>query len=145
LTDFNLNNQVRTTTFLNAIYMFIKSKPAASSSKALPVKKLVQDAVSAAEIASLLGDGYTGMVTVLGKFQVTPMMYHLVAGQLESIHLNLIEGVEYTAAELVGDSWWSYFDHAGKREMELCIKHFAANPAAKLIDTDLGTFELAAG
>ena len=115
----------------------------ASSDNALPIKKLVEDALNPSEIDSLLGEGSTEMVTVLGKFQVTPMLYHLVACQLETIRLNLIEGVEYAPWDLIGDEYWSRFGPTGKREMELCLKHFAANPEAKLLDTETGSFELA--
>ena len=121
-----------------------KSMIAASSRKALPVEKLAQGLVRSSEIAALFNeDGAPGLITVLGKYQVTPMLYHLVAHQLESIHINLIDGVEYTPSDLIGDEYWSRFGASGKREMELCLKHFAANPEAKLLDTETGTFELA--
>lgn len=120
-----------------------QTKNAASGGNALQVKKSVEDAVSSVEIDSLLGEGYTDMVTVLGRFKVTPMLYHLVACQLESIRLSLMQGVEYEPWDLIGDEYWSRFGAHGKREMELCLKHFAANPEAKLIDTETGTFELA--
>lgn len=117
---------------------------AASSGKALPVEKLAEGLVRSSEIVTLFNeDGAPGLITVLGKFQVTPMIYHLVAHQLESIHVNLIRDIEYTPSDLIGDEYWSRFGAPGKREMELCLKHFAANPEAKLLDTETGTFELA--
>jgi hypothetical protein len=102
--------------------------------------ELILNALRADEIENLFQQQEPVMVTVLGKFQVTPMLYQLVAGQLESIELNLIEGVEYTPKELIGDADWFSFDREGHREMELCIKHFAANEKSSLIDTRTGTF-----
>lgn len=63
-----------------------------------------------------------------------------LAAQLESIELNLLEGEEYTPREIIGDCHWSSFGHDGHREMELGIKHFAANEKSSLIDTLTGTF-----
>lgn len=133
----------QTLIYWNLKKMKTKSK-AATCGKELSLEERVQNAFHASEIEALFDEGDVGMVTVLGKFQVTSLLYHLVAGQLESINMALIAGVEYTTAELVGDLCWSSLDDEGKREMALCIKHFATNPAAKLIDTETGTFISAA-
>jgi hypothetical protein len=50
--------------------------------------------------------------------------------------------IEYTPWDLIGDEYWSRLGAPGKREMELCLKHFAANPEAKLIDTETGKLAL---
>lgn len=80
------------------------------------------------------------MITVLGKYEVTPMLYALTAGQLDSIDSHLISGIGYTPAELIGDECWTGFRKEAEREFELCIKHFAAHPDAMLIDLKNGTF-----
>ena len=77
---------------------------------------------------------------VLEKYKVTPMLFHLVGVALESIQRNLIEGETYTPSELVGNENWEPHDRAWKREIELCLKHFAADPAFKLIATEQGAF-----
>ena len=78
---------------------------------------------------------------VLDKFQVTPMLFHLTGSCLENIQRNLIEGEMYTPSELVGDENWGPYDGAFKREIELCLKHFANYPDFGLRATERGTFE----
>jgi hypothetical protein len=117
-----------------------KATIVATGSKTQSVKKRPEDALHACEIATLFNPGDAGLVTVLGKYAVTPMLYELVAHQLDAIERNLLHDVEYTPAELMGDEYWSDFDSAGQREMELCIKHFAAHPDAILRDTLKGNF-----
>lgn len=117
-----------------------KTTSAATSSKTQPGKKRPEDALHAKEIVTLFNSGDPGMITVLGKFEVTPMLYELVASQLDIIDKHLIKGVEYTPLELIGDMWWCTFGEDGEREFELCIKHFAAHPDATLIDLKNGMF-----
>ena len=78
---------------------------------------------------------------VLKKYKVTPMLFHLAGVALESIQQNLIEDECYTPSELVGDEYWGARDRAWKREIELCVKHFATYPEFGLRDTEEGTFE----
>ena len=78
---------------------------------------------------------------VLEKFRVTPMLFHLVGVTLKSIQRNLIEGELYTPSELVGDEHWGPRDYAWKREIELCIKHFATYPEFGLRANGCGDFE----
>jgi len=68
------------------------------------------------------------------------MLYELVAHQIDAICRNLVHGTEYSPAELIGDEYWSNFGPEGEREMELCIKHFAAHPEATLLDLRNGAF-----
>lgn len=117
-----------------------KTRSIASNGKTPPVNKRPEDALHANEIATLFNLGDPGMITVLGKFEVSPMLYHLVASQLDIIDKHLIKGVEYTPLELIGDRWWCMFGEDGERELELCIKHFAAHPNATLFDLKTGTF-----
>ena len=81
------------------------------------------------------------LCTVLDKFQVTPMLFELVGVALESIQRNLIKGEFYTPSELVGDENWGHRDGAWRREIELCLKHFANYPDFGLRATERGTFE----
>ncbi len=85
------------------------------------------------------------LCTVLDKFQVTPMLFHLVGVALEDIRRNLIEGEMYKPSELVGDENWGPGDGPWKREIELCIKHFATYPEFGLRATGCGNFECVAG
>lgn len=115
----------------------------AKSSKAPPVNKRPEDMLDAEEISALFRQSEPGMITVLGKFEVTPMIYASVAQQLDSIFWTLVSDEEYSPAELIGDKDWSCFGPDGRRAMELCIKHFAAHPEATLIDLKNGMFALA--
>ena len=81
------------------------------------------------------------LVIVLEKFQVTPMLFELVGVALESIQRNLIKGEFYTPSELVGDENWGPWGGPWKREIELCLKHFALYPDFGLRATERGTFE----
>ncbi len=78
---------------------------------------------------------------VLDKFQVTPMMFHLVGTTLEDGNRNLIKGETYTAQELVGDQHWLPFDGEWKHEIELCLRHFATFPNFNLHYNEHGVFE----
>jgi hypothetical protein len=115
-----------------------------SQNKTMSFDERVQNALHADEIDALydeLAPGQdAGMVTVLNKYQVTPMLYTLVAKQLDSIALNLMNGIEYSPADLIGDGNWTEFDPEWRRELELCIKHFAAHPKATLKDLRNGNF-----
>lgn len=109
----------------------------------------VQNALHSDEIEALYDELEPGqrqaaeMVIVLNKFQVTPMLYSMVAKQLETIANNLLKDIEYSPGELMGDDCWTTFGSEGRREMDLCIKHFATHPNAVLKDTHRGTFKLA--
>jgi hypothetical protein len=104
----------------------------------------VSNALHGDEIHNLFNEREPGMVTALGIYQVTPKLYSIVAGQLDAISNNLMDGVKYRAAELIGDENYLKFGPGGKREMELCIKHFAAQPHSQLHDHKDGTFSLKA-
>jgi hypothetical protein len=123
--------------------MVKKTKAVAVENEEMSYEKRFENALHAFEIAALFDEKEPGLVTVLKKFRVTPMLYVLVAGQIDSITRNLIDGIEYSPADLIGDEYWSQFDEEGQREMALCVKHFAANPRSKLTDTETGTFVLA--
>ncbi len=105
--------------------------------------KPVELMFDADEILDTFDDpAYNHMVTVLGKFQVTPMLYHLVACHLGDIKMNLIDDCRYTADELIGDADWEQFKGPARREMELCLKHFATLPESYLMDSEKGYFTL---
>jgi hypothetical protein len=120
-----------------------KTKKVAVGSNAMSYEERFENAVHADEINALFDEQEPGLVTVLKKFRVTPMLYVLVAGQIDSITRNLIDGIEYSPADLIGDEYWSQFDKEGQREMALCVKHFAVNSRSTLTDTETGTFMLA--
>ena len=82
-----------------------------------------------------------GFCIVLEKFQVTPMLFHLVGTTLENGNRNLIKGEIYTAQELVGDQHWLPFDGWWRHDIVLCIRHFATFPNFNLRFNEHGVFE----
>jgi hypothetical protein len=84
---------------------------------------------------------FDDMCIVLAKFQVTPMLFHMVGVELENCYRSLITGEIYTPQELVGDQWWAPYDGAWRHEIVLCLRHFGAYPDFNLRYTDDGNFE----
>ncbi len=125
------------------IKMTKNAKAVALGNNEMSYEERLENAIHADEIEALFSEKEPKLVTVLKKFQVTPMLYHLAANQLDSIKNNLVDGFEYEASELVSDEYWTEYDWAWRRELELCIKHFAANPRSRLTDTKTGKFVLA--
>jgi hypothetical protein len=113
---------------------------------------LIENAIDPVEIDSLMNRlSNVGLVRVLGKFNVTPMLYHVTANELARIDKHLIKAVNYSVADLLGDRWWGMFaskgsnddgDGDGQREFDLSVKHFAAHPKSRLHDNKDGTFSL---
>ncbi len=104
----------------------------------------IQNTCEPTEIRALLDAHLSpgGFIQVLGKFMVTPMLYEYTAHQLSSISLHLIPGVEYTARDLVGETCWAEGDGSSgwRREIELSLHHFAANPDSPITDLKNGKF-----
>lgn len=100
----------------------------------------ILNAVTAHELEDLFQEQEPELIIVLGKFRVTPMLYKLVAAQLDDITQNLMEEVAYTPEDLMGDEVWYSFGPEGQREMELCLKQFALNDRCPLVETGTGTF-----
>jgi hypothetical protein len=120
-----------------------KTKSAASKSKTPSANKLPQELCRANEAEALYEEDESGMMIVLGKFQVTQMFYYLVAHQIECIVSILVPEEEYTPAEIIGDEDWFGFGPEAQRAMTLCLKHITAHPDSDLTETDTGTFMLA--
>ncbi len=103
----------------------------------------IQNAWEPSEIKSLM-DGLPGhsLIKVLGKFQVTPMLYAYTAHHLAGVCDLLIPDVQYSVRELVGDECWAEGEgsHGWRRELELCLKHFAQNPDSPINDLKNGYF-----
>lgn len=130
---------------------------AASSDSALPVKGPVEDAVTTAEVASLLGQGDTDiigskndakeqsstvvqrdegqadeMMIVLKKFKIERFFFDSVECQFWDIFHALLGGVAYSAQDLCGDEFWLKLSPYARRQATHCLKHLAELPDVPL-------------
>jgi hypothetical protein len=84
------------------------------------------------------GNGPSGKVGIneqtvlLNKFAVDSTMLETVQCNFNEILPSLMEGVEYTAEDLVGDELWADLTNLGQRHAHLCLKHLATLPGARL-------------
>ncbi len=84
-------------------------------------------------------NGGAAHTVLLGKFNVDSMFLETVQSNFNDILPCLIDGVEYTAEDLVGAALWADWTLFGQRQALLCLKHLATLPAARL--TDMATVE----
>ncbi len=77
-------------------------------------------------------DGFT--TVLLAKYRVDAGYYEMIEASVEDICQCLMQGVEYSAEELVGFELWSGLSLSGQREAHLCLKHMATQPGARLTD-----------
>lgn len=78
--------------------------------------------------------GLTGNTVLLGKFAVDSMVLEAVLCNFNEILPSLLEGVAYTAEDLVGAELWADWTPLGQRQAHLCLKHLATLPGARLMD-----------
>lgn len=78
--------------------------------------------------------GFTEQTVLLGKFKVDSMFLESVQGNFNDILPCLIEGVEYTAEDLIGAAQWADWALAAQRFAYLCLKHIATLPGTRLTD-----------
>lgn len=71
---------------------------------------------------------------VLGKFTVDSQLLEAVQCSLNDIRPCLLEGVDYTAEDLIGAELWSDWADITKRQAHLCLKHLATLAETDLID-----------
>ncbi len=71
---------------------------------------------------------------VLDKFTVDSQLFEAVQCSLNDIRPCLLEGVDYTAEDLIGAALWSDWADIAQRQAYLCLKHLATLPETDLID-----------
>lgn len=78
--------------------------------------------------------GLVEHTVLLEKFTVDSMLLETVQRNFSEILPSLIEGVEYTAEDLVGAALWADWTLLGQRHAHLCLKQLATLPGARLTD-----------
>ena len=74
------------------------------------------------------------VMIVLNKFKVETDFFELVESEFSEIYPYLLEGVEYSAQDLVGEPLWNDFIFLAQRQAIYCLKHLATMPGAHLVD-----------
>jgi hypothetical protein len=74
------------------------------------------------------------LVHLLDKYTVEAHFLHDVEGQLFDIYPSLLEEVDYSPAEIVGETFWANLTNLGQRIALLCLKHLATEPDVPLVD-----------
>jgi hypothetical protein len=74
------------------------------------------------------------VMIVLNKFKVETDFFELVESEFSEIYPYLLEGVEYSAQDLVGEPLWNDLIFLAQRQAIYCLKHLATMPGAHLVD-----------
>jgi hypothetical protein len=74
------------------------------------------------------------LVILLDKFVVESHFLESIENQFIEIHPHLLEDVDFTPAEIVGETYWSRLTEEGQRLAILCLKHLATEPDVPLCD-----------
>ena len=80
------------------------------------------------------GDLGSEIIVVLGKFEVTLDLYMDTEMQFDDIYPRLLEGVNYTPADLVGPEFWSGMSDFGRRLTTHCLQDLADDEEKPLVD-----------
>lgn len=83
-----------------------------------------------------------GTMILLGKFKVETEYFEIIESRFSDIAPFLLEDVDYTAQDLIGEDLWSELAGFGQRHAVLCLKHMATLPDVPLCDVscpDCGT------
>jgi len=75
-----------------------------------------------------------GTMVLLDKFKVDTGYFEIVESRFSDIYPFLLEDIEYTAQDLIGEDLWADQTGIGQRHAVLCLKHLAQQPGARLID-----------
>lgn len=78
--------------------------------------------------------GFEQFTIVLKKFAVDKMIFDSVLDSFNDIRPCLLEGIEYTAEDLIGFELWADWTYFAQRLAYLSLKHIAALPDSGLID-----------
>jgi hypothetical protein len=79
-------------------------------------------------------DTETELVILLDKYIVEADFLDEIESQFIDIYPALLEDVDYTPAELVGEIYWANLTDAGKRLAILSLKHLATEGDVPLVD-----------
>jgi hypothetical protein len=74
------------------------------------------------------------LVILLDKYIVEADFLDEVAGQFYEIYPSLLDDVDYSPAEIVGELFWANLTDLGQRIALLCLKHLATEPEVPLVD-----------
>lgn len=73
-------------------------------------------------------------VLILGKYQVSKRFLEIIRGYYWSISGLLVEGAEYSAAELCGKAVWEYMADWDRRQAVLCLTYMTTLPQADICE-----------
>ena len=73
-------------------------------------------------------------VILSGKYIVETVFLEAVESQFIDIYPALLEEVDYTPEELVGEMFWADLNDVERRLAILCLKHLATEPDVPLCD-----------
>lgn len=79
-------------------------------------------------------DAEPELVILLNKYVVEADFLEEVEGQFHDIYPALLDDVDYTPAEIVGEIYWANLTNVGQRLAVLCLKELATDPEVPLID-----------
>lgn len=71
---------------------------------------------------------------LLGKFKVETEYFEIIESRVSDISPFLLEEIDYTAQDLVGEDLWTELTGFGQRQAVLCLQHLASLPGAGLTD-----------
>jgi len=78
--------------------------------------------------------GLEGDAILLDKFAVNKMFFETVQDSFNDIRPCLLEGVAYTAEDLIGFELWADWTYFAQRLAYLSLKHIAALPGSGLTE-----------
>ena len=107
------------------------SPAAANDSKIQPASKVLKPVEMPA--VNIENQGKQ-LVILLDKYTVEADFFDEVESQFCEIYPSLLDDVDYTPAELVGELFWANLTDLGKRVAILCLKHLATEPDVPLVD-----------
>lgn len=93
-----------------------------------------QDLLSAQASAVQDDDQEAEFVILSDKYIVEAEFLEEIESRFMDIYPSLLEGVEYTPAELVGEVYWAALIDVGQRLAILCLKHLATEDDVPLCD-----------
>lgn len=82
------------------------------------------------------------VMILLDRFKVETEFFELVESEFSEIYPYLLENVEYSPQDLIGEPLWNDLISLAQRQAIFCLKHLATLPDAPLVDvtcSDCGT------
>lgn len=72
-------------------------------------------------------------IILLDKFKIDRYCFNLVKSRFEKMYPTLLENVEYTWQELLGESFWEAISGLPDHVASICLQHLASEPNSRLI------------